>query len=138
MVIITAVVLSGLAVAYVAWPLFRSGPDHPGVDPVADQTDELLFQKEMAIEMIRDLDFDLHTGKFSAQEHAGLVDAQQRRINHINGRLAARLAGQTGKPAKGKNKSGADRPKLCSQCGNQAEGNARYCPQCGQALSKTH
>mgnify|MGYP000989377494 CR=1 FL=1 len=133
MVIIAAVVLSGLAVSYVAWPLFRSGPIHPGVDPTVDHTDELLFQKEMAIEMIRDLDFDLHTGKFSAQEHAGLVAAQQRRINHIDGRLA----GQTGKSAKEKNKNSRERRNLCSRCGNQAEGNARYCPQCGQALSQT-
>lgn len=133
MVIITAVVLSGLAVAYVAWPLFRSGPIRTSVDPTADQTDELLFQKKMAIEIIRDLDFDLHTGKFSAQEHAGLVAAQQRRISHIDGRLA----GQTAKSAKGKNKSSCEQRKLCSQCGNPAEGNARYCPQCGQAFSKT-
>ncbi|HPI73926.1 MAG TPA: hypothetical protein PLZ01_10990, partial [bacterium] len=70
MVIITAVALSSLAVAYVAWPLFRSVPMRSSVNFSAKQTDELLFQKEMAIEMIRDLDFDLHTGKFSPQEHA--------------------------------------------------------------------
>lgn len=133
MVIITAVVLSSLAVAYVVWPLFRSGPTRTSVSSTADQTDELLFQKETAIEMIRDLDFDLHTGKFSAQEHAGLVAAQQRRISHIDDRLA----GQAGKSAKGKNIKSRDQRKLCSRCGHATEGNARYCPQCGQALNKT-
>jgi len=133
MVILTAVVLSSLAVAYVAWPLFRSGPSRTSVRSTSDQTDELLFQKETAIEMIRDLDFDLHTGKFSAQEHAGLVAAQQRRISHIDGRLA----GQVGKSTKGKIKNGRDQRKLCSRCGNSTESNARYCPQCGQALTET-
>ncbi|NLP09887.1 hypothetical protein GX408_05760 [bacterium] len=133
MVFITAVVLSGLAVAYVAWPLFRSGTFRTNIHLTADQTDELLFQKEMAIEMIRDLDFDLHTGKFSAEEHAGLVAAQQRRISHID----ARLGGQAGKSAKGKSKNGSELKKLCSRCGHSTEGNARYCPQCGQALTKT-
>lgn len=84
------------AVAWVLFPLFRGDgtamPLLSGAGPAAQQ--DLLYQKKVAGDIIKDLQFDLQTGKLSAEDHATLSAEQQRLIASLDERLG-RLQGAT-------------------------------------------
>lgn len=84
------------AVAWVLIPLFRGEsaalPLYSGAAPAAQQ--DLLYQKKIAGDIIKDLQFDLQTGKLSPEDHSALSAEQQRLIASLDERLG-RLQGAT-------------------------------------------
>jgi cytochrome c-type biogenesis protein CcmI len=128
MFIIIAIVLSVVAVVYVALPLFRQSADGIITRVESDRTGDLLYQKELALATIKDLDFDMQTGKLAEADHAELVTAQQRIISQTE----QQLTGTTQK------KADSGRSKYCSACGHPHGAEARFCSQCGAALTQAN
>lgn len=66
----TTLLLTGLAgtaaVAYVVWPLFRRTPRTASIEK--EELADLLTRKEVALEAIRDLEFDHRVGKIEAED----------------------------------------------------------------------
>ncbi len=93
------------AVAWVVAPLFRGGSPRAGhsLESAATGSQDLLFRKKVAAEIIQDLHFDQQTGKLSQEDHDLLVREQEEQIKAIEARLAAPPAGKSkGRPSPGK------------------------------------
>ncbi|HHY55491.1 MAG TPA: zinc ribbon domain-containing protein [Chloroflexi bacterium] len=71
-----ALLLSGLAIAAVAWPLLKRGPAPVLVED--DRLAELLQRKEQVLTSIKDLEFDYRVGKLSEADYQ-LYDQRLRR-----------------------------------------------------------
>ena len=124
MFIINALALSLLAVVYVATPLFRRYKDDVFAAAAPDRIGEFRYQKELALATIRDLDFDMQTGKLAESDHAELVAAQQRLIAQTEQQLA-----HASTPRKGQSSG------LCPACGQSLAPAARFCSQCGATVA---
>jgi hypothetical protein len=95
-------------------------------------------EREAIYEAIRDLDYDVETGKVEAADHTRLRDELRGRAAVL---LQAEQAAQTAsepvhKPgASGRAASGASGGSSCTQCGAAADAAHRFCAQCGAALA---
>jgi len=124
MFIVFALLLSITATLYVALPLFRRSDDGAVMLAAPDRAGELLYQKNLALDTIKDLDFDMQTGKLAESDHAELVAAQQRLIAQTEQQLA-----RTSAPHKGQSSG------ICPACGQALAPAARFCSQCGAAVT---
>ncbi len=123
MFIVIAFLLSITATLYVALPLFRRSEEGAVIIAAPDRAGELLYQKNLALDTIKDLDFDMQTGKLAESDHAELVAAQQRLIAQTEQQLA-----RTSAPGKGQSSG------ICPACGQALAPAARFCSQCGAAV----
>jgi hypothetical protein len=71
-----ALIISALAIAAVAWPLLKKGPAPVMVED--DRLMELLQRKDQVLASIKELEFDYHVGKLSAEDYQ-LYDQRLRR-----------------------------------------------------------
>lgn len=124
MFIVIAFLLSITSALYVALPLFRRSEEDAVIIAAPDRAGELLYQKNLALDTIRDLDFDMQTGKLAESDHAELVAAQQRLIEQTEQQLT-----RTATPRKGQSSG------LCPACGQALAPAARFCSQCGAAIT---
>jgi len=65
--LLIALVLSGLAMAAVVWPLLKKGPAPVLVED--DRLAELLHRKEQVLASIKELEFDYRVGKMSEADY---------------------------------------------------------------------
>ena len=77
MVIILALVIAMLVVAFVAVPFFVTRPPTPADDGMPERLRDLLAEKETLYAAIQELDFDLKSGKLSAKDHQALRERQE-------------------------------------------------------------
>ncbi len=75
------------AVAFAAWPLVR-GEQKP-VQADAAELSELMSQRDLAIDDIRELDFDRDLGNLSEEDHQALREQSKRRAVTILKQLQA-------------------------------------------------
>jgi len=65
--ILIALLLSGLAIAAVTWPLLKKGPAPVLIED--DRLTELLHRKEQVLASIKELEFDYRVGKMSEADY---------------------------------------------------------------------
>ena len=65
--ILIALIISLIAIAYVAWPLLRSGATTAQL-PDDDKLLDLVARKDTILRSIKELEFDYHMGKLSAED----------------------------------------------------------------------
>jgi hypothetical protein len=109
-----ALIALGIAVAtvaFVAAPFFLSraeGPERHGME--SDEVGELLAEKEVVYDAIQELDFDLQSGKLSAEDHAGLRRRHEERaallLQQIDALQPARGVSQAGRPSRREKRKG--------------------------------
>ncbi len=145
--ILVGVALSGLVALLVAWPVLR--PRHV-LEVEAQALDHLVAEREAILTALRDLDFDHATGKVSdgdyAPQRANLVSrgaSVLRQIdqvnqldqppNHSDDELDRAIAARR-KAAIAPHLSSQGR--ACPQCSAQIRPHDRFCPWCGQALTR--
>jgi hypothetical protein len=105
MAVLIALGIAVATVAFVAAPFFlaraeeeRRRPERP------EELRELLAEKEIVYDAIQELDFDLQSGKLSAEDHAGLRRRHEERAASILVRIDAlqpsQEAPRAGRPAR--------------------------------------
>jgi hypothetical protein len=134
MFIIIAIVLSLIATVYVAMPLFRRFEDGAVAALEPDRPGDLLYQKELALATIKDLDFDMQTGKLAESDHTELIAIQQKLISQTEQQLS-RTSTKKGESVK---QAESGRSRYCTACGHPQASEARFCSQCGAALAKSN
>jgi hypothetical protein len=100
--------LAVTSLLYVLYPLFRAGPATP-----ARRTKVSLAQSSVAVDALRELEFDRQTGKISPDDYESL------KMRYTEQALAVMRAGNA---------------RLCETCGPRSEADAAYCSNCGSAL----
>jgi len=105
---------TALAVAslcYVLYPLFRTGPT---AVPPAPRLGTI-GNEALAVEALRELEFDRQTGKISDADYTPL------KARYTEEAVVAMRAGEAGSTA-------------CQRCGQRPEADAQFCSSCGAPL----
>jgi hypothetical protein len=97
MLILAGIVLSVAIASFVLSPLLlqRAAPLTDGPDAIAELR-ELYALRDVAYETIRDVDFDFHAGKISAQDHHEMTERYTREAMRLVQRIDALEAGRPG------------------------------------------
>jgi hypothetical protein len=151
-----ALLISGLVLAYVVWPLLQRGPAPVLLDD--DRLSELLARKDTLLQSIKQLEFDHQVGKISDEDFQrfdqqlrrqalGLMQqieksapagaaldsqleaeiAQLRRVPEPAQRSAPALLGER-----------ASAPTQANGAAQTGAGTQRYCTNCGEPANLTH
>ena len=83
---VLALLATAAAVALAVWPLLRHSR---GVESDAAELNELVSQRDLAIDAIRELDFDRDLGNLSEQDHQAMREQSKRRAVAILKQLQA-------------------------------------------------
>ena len=143
-------VIAFMAIGLVIWvgePLVRRGRwRETGVDTQGAVIQRLALQKETLYTAIRDLDFDLQTGKVDAEDHAVLRRQMEAEAADILRQLDVadpladldRLAEQHILAYRQhEDAARAAEMDTCPACGTGLTADPTYCPICGQMLKPT-
>ncbi len=143
-----AAILIGLAMAilvaaYVAEPLIHA--KRPSLNPETEnRKSRLEAEYRVALEAIRDLDFDFQTGKIveedyrtlrerTAQHGAALLKELDQAVIKSSGRqVAQRVSNEIEAMVQARRKAGAAR--TCPACGRPVQPGHRFCGKCGASL----
>lgn len=162
MFIVLAILLTGLSLFAVAYPILRQSDSARSVTATAQETlEELLAQREAAFQALRELSFDHQVGKITDEDfgifeanlklHAADTlraldrwEAQEDSLDDalaqaVSARRAALQTGGVACPACGQPAAAGDR--FCAACGAELHGAqeaaepavAGACPRCGRA-----
>lgn len=136
MIILAALLLTGLTLGYVLYPFFGRG--QPAAASVEDeQLEELRSKRDTTYAMLKEIEFDRESGILSEKDSRELeVRYRQKAIgilkemDHLaeDGDVAREIERRIRELRRGK-------ARFCSQCGAGLTPGDRFCSQCGQSLS---
>ncbi len=145
LITIVGLVVVLCAAVYVAWPLLA--PAEPaealsGGSAVNERSPEK--EKDLALQAIKEAEFDHRTGKLSDEDYAKLRAELEARALHALAELEAAsalhavgpTAGATAQAASPARPGGAEPAGFCPACGTRFTRGARFCGSCGKKLGK--
>lgn len=100
--------LAVTSLLYVLYPLFRAAPVAP-----LRTTGVRRPQSSVAVDALRELEFDRQTGKISGSDYESL------KARYTDQALTVMRAGNA---------------PVCEKCGPRSEADAQYCSECGSVL----
>lgn len=127
MTTIVSFLLVAVSFVLVGWPFFRAAQEND--TPPEKPYGPLDRQKQEAYAAIREAEFDLHTGKLSAEDFAFLQEKYRRRA------MAAMAALDKAQPPSTESPPRSGRASFCPECGARIPRGAKFCGGCGRALS---
>ena len=154
--LLVALLISGLAILAVAWPLLKKGPTPAWIED--DQLLELLHRKEQVLLAIKDLEFDYRVGKLSEEDYRS-YDQQLRRQAIALLAQIEKVAPESAQLEASLEREILQRRKVRDGIGAAADGSAEgtahpsrtstsvedkqqrphlYCTQCGHPLDPHH
>jgi hypothetical protein len=153
-VVIVAIVLATLTVAFVAYPLFRGVRATGNPLDQDSELDGLVAQREASLLAIKDLDFDFQTGKLSEEDYRELRGRYAAKAVSVLQELDRRAGPtpeleeeieqevrqlrQKGEERRRKQEAGGRRGEKelsCPRCGRAYQAGDRFCAGCGAALA---
>ncbi|MDH5804011.1 MAG: zinc ribbon domain-containing protein [Gemmatimonadota bacterium] len=128
--LITGILVAGVLVAFILEPLLRASKGVSG--PVEDdfvELEESDSPKIKALLALREIEFDLATGKLSDEDYASLKGKYSK--------LALQAIGEEKSEEERAEKAGAvsGENSACPSCGPRPETTALFCSDCGRMLT---
>ncbi|MCL5960587.1 MAG: zinc ribbon domain-containing protein [Chloroflexi bacterium] len=140
---IVAMIMAGVVIAFVGYPLLRASPEEVAEPFVEEESveDELAAQKEATYAAISELDFDHAMGNLSNQDHEELRERYKlKALTLIKQIDEVEQAGAAARPperpaATAEEARGGGGPRtFCSGCGAKPSPDDRFCAGCGKSL----
>lgn len=138
---IIAMILAGITVAFVGYPLLKANPE-VALQPEAEETtveEELENQKAATFAAIGELDFDHAMGNLSDRDHEELRDRYKLKALTLMKEMDELAKSTPRHPAPvATPQAVAERgnsQRFCSGCGAGLDRDDRFCRQCGRPLS---
>jgi hypothetical protein len=152
--ILIAVVIGLAALFFVVWPLLAKR-----VPPYQQQDDrliDLINRKDVVLAAIKDLEFDFHVGKISAEDferfnerlrrqaiiYMQQIEKHSPQIYSLDDALEAEIARQrqsrNGSRRKASPAAPVPEPAVqitCAYCGNSLSPTQKFCGECGEPVS---
>lgn len=138
--LVVGIVLALLALAFVLFPIFDDSPLRPEL-PGARRPKARAPGSGMAIEALREIEFDRETGKLSDADYATLKATYTQEAlaeMRAEGAGAAQAAGAAEPdidPVEAAIRKYRARARACAECGPRPEPDAVYCSSCGSYLA---
>ncbi len=138
MSIFFAILLTVVAFGYVAYPLLR-GPRRAAADAGNESVDGLLTRRDTTYSMLKELEFDYHSGLLTEEDYRDLEDRY--RGQAISILKSIDQAGSAGDDAGDEIERQVaelrqERQGFCSQCGVVVRPADRFCANCGAGLQR--
>lgn len=124
-----ALLVGGAALALILLPILRPVPEPPA--PAWDTPELEETRKGQALLALKEIDFDLETGKLSDVDHAEL---KRRFTAEAVAAMREDQGGAIAVPAPKSGKGGV----TCPNCGPRPESDAVFCSNCGRSLGASH
>lgn len=121
-----AMLVGGAALALILLPILRPTPEAPA--PAWDTPELEETRKGQAMLALKEIDFDLATGKLSEADHAELK-------RRFTAEAVAAMREDQGGVATVAAPKAAKGGVTCPTCGPRPEGDAVFCSNCGRSLS---
>ncbi len=138
MSIFFAILLTVAAFGYVAYPLLR-GPRRVAADAGNESVDGLLMRRDTTYSMLKELEFDYHSGLLTEEDYRDLEDRYRGKAISILKSIDQ--AGSAGDDAgdeieKQVAELRREKQRFCSQCGVVVRPADRFCANCGAGLQR--
>ena len=121
-----AMLVGGAALALILLPILRPTPEAPA--PAWDTPELEETRKGQAMLALKEIDFDLATGKLSDTDHAELK-------RRFTAEAVAAMREDQGGPIVAAAPTPGRSGVTCPTCGPRPEGDAVFCSNCGRSLS---
>jgi len=151
-IIIGALILIGLAVAAIAWPLFKERNETAegllAEETASDPMAELLEQRDAVYQALRELRFDYQVGKVSEDDYRAFdaqlktqavatlkaIDAlkQVEADSDLDSRIEAEITALC--QVNGADSAASAAINVCPQCGYSLRTSDRFCGNCGAVV----
>lgn len=146
MLIVFVLVLGGAVLLFVTYPLWR-GPAEADTAPDRTALRDLLSRKEVLLATVRELDFDLQTGKLSPADHrdlrarckgeaVGVMDRLEQ-LGSSHRASARAMEEEIARPRRAREGAGRrvdEDVRFCLHCGHSPRPADRFCTRCGSRL----
>ncbi len=135
MIVVTAIVLTVLTFIFIAYPIFRQRST--SADSVYDEKlDELHTNRDTAYSMLKELEFDYHSGILSKDDYRELEKRYKQKAISILKEADKLEAGTDVDEEIEKQVTELRRGEgqFCTQCGKKYQAGDRFCAQCGANL----
>ncbi|MFH1647353.1 MAG: zinc ribbon domain-containing protein [Chloroflexota bacterium] len=158
------IILVTLGFLFVAYPFFRSKPEHPATEDGGDGgLDDLRSRRDTTYSMLKEVQFDYQSGILTEEDYKDLETRYKARaitlLKDMDGLAAAesgddeiekrvRALRRTANAPKEKGDiedeiekrvralRRKNEPAVCPGCGEKRPEGARFCPSCGQSLQQ--
>lgn len=130
-------VLSAAALFVVAFPILsKAGAAQPATSTAAETLDELLAQRDAALQALRELNFDRQVGKVTAEDF-GVFEGNLKRIAADRLRALDAWEAQSDKLLEGavaSRRASLKAGGACLGCGRPVAATDKFCTGCGASL----
>ena len=137
MAVMVATIVGVLAIAFIAYPLFRKGSGKSPAGPVEDERLQELRSKRDAISSaIEELELDFKSGTLAEEDYRDL-DASYRReaLSLLKDIDALEKATEASDEIERQVRQARQaKALLCPRCGARCLEGDRFCPRCGASL----
>ncbi len=119
-----------LTLLFIAYPLFKRGSAVVSGQTLTESDySDLLYRKEAAYTALIDLEFDYKTGKIDDNDYKTMKTGMESEALDILKRVDDCEKGRSSRTV-----PEAGKKHFCHNCGLQAEGDHRFCAECGTRL----
>ncbi|RJQ37365.1 MAG: zinc ribbon domain-containing protein [Dehalococcoidia bacterium] len=133
MTVFANILLTGLVIAFVLYPLFRR---QPASEPDG-RLQELRLKQATAYAMLNEIASDHEAGKLSEKDCRELETKYRQEADGILKEIDLLSGGDlSGEIEKGVRQLRRGKGRFCSQCGAPVKPGDRFCPQCGRSLAR--
>ena len=131
-IFIAEVAILLIVLAVVAAPLLGNAASRSAPDLIENELSDLLYRKEAAYTALKDLEFDMRTGKISQEDYDGMKSGLEAEAITLLGLIDATTKGKT--MAAGAGKQEKKKGRFCPECGARVEKTHKFCPECANKL----
>jgi hypothetical protein len=158
MVVVAGLLVALVAVLLVLEPVLRAAAGKPIVQAVPlfadsdDEDDPVLRRRDQALAALREIEFDLATGKLSEEDHQRLLTRYQaealealRAVDEAKAGSGDRGIEKTATPvaadevewliSRARAEAKGRRQRFCEECGAALEGSGKFCVECGSGAA---
>jgi hypothetical protein len=142
MFIVLAILITAAALLVVAYPILSKGSTAKPASTAQESLDELLGQRDAAMQALRELNFDHRMGKISDEDFAMFeLNLKQhaadtlRALDQWEAQTADDLDADLERAIAARRSHLAASTQACPSCGRAAADEDRFCATCGTALA---
>ncbi|MDH5508923.1 MAG: zinc ribbon domain-containing protein [Nitrospinota bacterium] len=121
-----------IVLAVVAFPLLGNVAGQSAPELMENELSDLLYRKEAAYTALKDLDFDMRTGKIGQEDYDGMKRSLEAEAISLLGIIDSIAKGKATTAVDGK--TDRKRGKFCPECGARVEKTHKFCPECANKL----
>ncbi|MDH4184648.1 MAG: hypothetical protein OEV92_13985 [Nitrospinota bacterium] len=126
------IIILAAVLAAIAYPLMGLAKAKTSPELLENEMSDLLYRKEAAYTALKDLEFDMRTGKIGSEDYVAMKSSLETEAITLLGLIDSLSKGVSSLSAK--EKVEPKKGRFCPECGGKLEARHKFCPDCGSKL----